>query len=171
MIVCVIDIDGTLADASHRIHHIEKEPPDWDAFGHPELVKQDVPQPGAKVVLDRFRKLGYHVCFLTGRNEKHRKATEEWVNSHMGRKDYRNEVIYMRPQEQANTPASVYKEKQINNLKYIYEEMQPQFLFFEDDPFVARMYQKYGTVFKAPECWSIILHAAPDHEVEPVKRY
>lgn len=30
--VYVFDIDGTLADLTHRLHHIQKQPKDWDAF-------------------------------------------------------------------------------------------------------------------------------------------
>lgn len=28
----IFDIDGTIADLSHRLPHIQKEPKDWDAF-------------------------------------------------------------------------------------------------------------------------------------------
>ena len=28
----IFDIDGTLADASHRLHHIQNGNKDWDAF-------------------------------------------------------------------------------------------------------------------------------------------
>jgi hypothetical protein len=28
----LVDIDGTLADCTHRLHHIQKQPKDWDAF-------------------------------------------------------------------------------------------------------------------------------------------
>ncbi len=28
----IFDIDGTLADCSHRLHHIQKDPADWDGF-------------------------------------------------------------------------------------------------------------------------------------------
>jgi hypothetical protein len=28
----IIDIDGTLADTTHRLHHIKSKPPNWDAF-------------------------------------------------------------------------------------------------------------------------------------------
>lgn len=174
MIACIIDIDGTLADASHRKHHIEKEVPDWEAFSQRSLVEQDPPQPGAKEALDHFRKMGYYVCFLTGRNEKYRASTEAWLNKHMGRKNPRNEVVYMRTEEWKDTPASQYKESQVKKLQEIFSDPEvgsyPLF-FFEDDPFVARMYRKYGTVFKAPECWQLMAYAALDHEIEPVKRY
>lgn len=28
----LFDIDGTLSDLTHRLHHIQKEPKDWNAF-------------------------------------------------------------------------------------------------------------------------------------------
>lgn len=173
MIACIVDIDGTLANAAHRIHYIQNEKPDWDMFSHPDLLRLDTPQPGAREALDHFREMGYHVCFLTGRNEKYRKETEHWLNTHMGRKRPQNEVVYMRGGADKDVAASVYKERQVSKLQYIFEdEDNPcSLLFFEDDPFVCNMYRKYGTVFKAPECWPLIIHGAADHEVEPVKRY
>ena len=30
--VVIFDIDGTLADVSERVHHLEKRPKDWDSF-------------------------------------------------------------------------------------------------------------------------------------------
>lgn len=30
--IVIFDIDGTLANAEHRVHHLQKEPKDWDAF-------------------------------------------------------------------------------------------------------------------------------------------
>ena len=28
----ICDIDGTLADVQHRLHHLEGDPKDWDGF-------------------------------------------------------------------------------------------------------------------------------------------
>ena len=30
--IVIFDIDGTLADVSERIHHVEKKPKNWNAF-------------------------------------------------------------------------------------------------------------------------------------------
>ena len=30
--ISIFDIDGVLADATHREHHVTKKPKDWDAF-------------------------------------------------------------------------------------------------------------------------------------------
>ena len=30
--VAVLDIDGVLADVSHRLGHVQRRPKDWDAF-------------------------------------------------------------------------------------------------------------------------------------------
>lgn len=37
----VFDIDGTLADLSHRRHHVESRPKNWDAFF--EDISEDKP--------------------------------------------------------------------------------------------------------------------------------
>lgn len=36
----VFDLDGTLADCEHRIHHITKEPKDWRAFFEAEMARK-----------------------------------------------------------------------------------------------------------------------------------
>jgi len=37
----IVDIDGTLADVEHRVHHVQNEPKDWKSFNenmeHDEL--------------------------------------------------------------------------------------------------------------------------------------
>jgi hypothetical protein len=30
--IYIFDLDGTLSLADHRLHHIEREPKDWDGF-------------------------------------------------------------------------------------------------------------------------------------------
>ena len=30
--ICIFDIDGTLANCDHRLHHVKNKPKNWDAF-------------------------------------------------------------------------------------------------------------------------------------------
>ena len=91
IIDCVFDIDGTLADATHRLHFIKKPPflidgspnpekPDWDGFLADEQVGKDLPMPATWNLLTKFLHSDRdRVIFITGRSDKTRDMTEEWL--------------------------------------------------------------------------------------------
>lgn len=169
MPTCIIDIDITLADNDHRTHllkeNVEGNIPQeaWDAFMSADLVVLDKPQAHALEVLNYMRGHGYRLVFLTGRNEKLRAVTELWLKSHAGWNP-ETETLIMR--DRVST-ASEFKEAAF--LQYRNSNPDDVFLFFEDDPFVLTMWQKYGLVFKCPEAWATMNPSAP-HEPEPLWR-
>lgn len=77
--IVIFDIDGVLADATHRQHHVAKRPKDWDAF---------FAAVGADPVIEagRARLLGeaevHEVVLLSGRPERTRTDTEGWLTDH-----------------------------------------------------------------------------------------
>lgn len=81
--VYIFDIDGTMADHSHRLHHIvdrEVGKKDWAAF-HAGLVFDP---PMVTCHLARSLILAHvPIIFLTGRMEHSRKATQEWLAKHL----------------------------------------------------------------------------------------
>lgn len=76
----IFDIDGTIADLSHRLHLIQKTPPDWDAFY--DLCHRDSP---ISHVLDVANALSHDtdVIFVTGRSERCREATMNWLKKNL----------------------------------------------------------------------------------------
>lgn len=74
--IAVFDIDGVLADASHRQHHVDHRPKDWSAF---------FAEVGADDIIDRGRErlielAGDHsIVLLSGRPESTRADTEAWL--------------------------------------------------------------------------------------------
>lgn len=75
--VFIVDIDGTLADLGHRLHFINGEKKDWDAFF--EGCDKDLP---IKDVIDVIRMIGLAgeiIVYLTGRPERVRGKTLEWL--------------------------------------------------------------------------------------------
>lgn len=93
IIDCIFDIDGTLADASHRLHFI-KDPaywvapkvglvpakPDWDSFLSDEQVAKDAPIPQTWEVLSSLLKNRYNrIIFITGRSNKTWNMTVDWL--------------------------------------------------------------------------------------------
>ena len=74
----IFDIDGTLANIEHRRAHLRKNPPDWKVF-NAEMGK-DIPNAD---VVSLYRSLwntnNYELILVTGRNERTRKLTEQWL--------------------------------------------------------------------------------------------
>lgn len=77
----IFDVDGTLADASHRLHFIRQKdgPPDWDAFLSDEQVAGDKPiEPVWRALLAHIQ-AGQQIIFITGRPERQRRLTWGWL--------------------------------------------------------------------------------------------
>jgi phosphoglycolate phosphatase-like HAD superfamily hydrolase len=77
--IAVIDLDGTVADVRHRLHHLQRRPKDWSAFfaGIPD------DQPLAEgLAVARTLAADHQLVYLTGRPERHRQATQEWLSRH-----------------------------------------------------------------------------------------
>lgn len=76
----IFDIDGTLADCGHRLHHIQKQPKDWDAFF--AETHNDAP---IEHMIDIFLAIEDVRCvvFVSGRPERTRTVTENWLVEHV----------------------------------------------------------------------------------------
>jgi hypothetical protein len=70
----IFDVDGTLLDNSHRQHHLQKTPKDWDAFN--AEMANDTPKRDIIAVAQLFYLAGYHLIICTGRQENARLITE-----------------------------------------------------------------------------------------------
>ena len=77
--VVVFDIDGTLADLTHRRHHVEAKPKNWSAFF--EGMADDKPH-GHMIWLARCVFGRCQIILCSGRNEAHREVTLAWLKKH-----------------------------------------------------------------------------------------
>jgi hypothetical protein len=77
----IVDIDGTIADISHRLHFLEKKTDkhkDWDGFYR--ACVDDKPIYDILDLVETVRLSGpYHVLFVTGRSDRVRTETERWL--------------------------------------------------------------------------------------------
>lgn len=95
----LMDIDGTLANGSHRLHHLEKQPKDWDAYF--ATMADDAPHPHMIQLCDRLAHFAA-VLYVTGRPAEYREITIEWLRRH-GLYSGRDTILvgqrglYMRP--------------------------------------------------------------------------
>ena len=143
---CLIETDDNIAQES------------WDIFLRPDLLALDLPVRKGVDAIRRMRKLDMEFHFITGRNEGLRPVTEEWLRQYVGWDSSREELM-MRGPEDRNTAASVYKESALHRLVELRGLQDAAFIFFEDDPWVFRMYAKYGICVKCPEGWE---HFCPE---------
>jgi hypothetical protein len=74
-----MDIDGVLADATHRQHHLAGRHKDWDAF-FAEVGEDPVLPLGRQRLLDLSST--HEVVLLSGRPERCRADTMEWLTRH-----------------------------------------------------------------------------------------
>lgn len=72
----LIDIDNVIANAVWREGMIDQK--GWDAFHEASL--QDAPIDAVCTMINSFAT--YHICLVTGRPEKFRQVTMEWLLNH-----------------------------------------------------------------------------------------
>lgn len=77
--LAVLDIDGVVADVRHRLHHLAAPAPDWPAFWR-AATDDDVLPVGAACARELARK--HDLVWLTGRPEKLRDLTRQWLADH-----------------------------------------------------------------------------------------
>jgi hypothetical protein len=77
--LAVFDLDNTLADTAHRQRFLERKPRDWDAFF--AAAPQDPPlEEGVALARESAREC--EVLYLTGRPERCRRDTLDWLAAH-----------------------------------------------------------------------------------------
>jgi hypothetical protein len=88
--LAVFDVDGVLADVSHRVHHLEGRRQDWGAFF--AGARHDPPL-ATGVALAHELAADHDLGYLTGRPEGLRRVTQRWLARH----DLPPGPLWMRP--------------------------------------------------------------------------
>lgn len=79
--VVLCDIDGTISDATHRLHHVkvaEGEKKDWKSF-FAEMDKDPVRDDVRKMLIDHYNK-GKNIIFMSARPDSYRDVTLKWLH-------------------------------------------------------------------------------------------
>jgi phosphoglycolate phosphatase-like HAD superfamily hydrolase len=77
--VAVFDIDGVLADVSHRLHYLQSYPQRWDRFFAAADRDPLLAEGAARL---RAALVDHDVIYLTGRPERSRRLTKAWLRRH-----------------------------------------------------------------------------------------
>jgi uncharacterized HAD superfamily protein len=78
--IFLVDIDGTVADLAHRLHHIEQSHKNWRAFFADCIYDRPIDD-----VIDLVKDLsacGHTLVFVSGRSDEVRQETEQWLAKH-----------------------------------------------------------------------------------------
>jgi hypothetical protein len=131
-LTAVIDLDGVVADVRHRLHHLSGRPKDWPAFfaaaGDDPLLEE-----GARTV--HALADGYRIVYLSGRPERLRSVTEQWLRQH----DLPPGPVLLRPDRDFR-PARRYKLDALDELA----ESHTVALVVDDDPRVLEDARRAG---------------------------
>jgi len=73
----IFDLDGTLADNSHRKHLVEGKKKDFDAFD--AACVGDSPHKAVYETLWAFAERGFDIWIFSGRSDEYRTETIEWL--------------------------------------------------------------------------------------------
>lgn len=126
--IVVFDIDGVLADASHREHYVTGKPKDWDSF-FAEVGADDVIDHGRDLLLRES--VGREVVLLSGRPERTRADTEAWLEAH----GISYSRLFLRP-DSDRRPAAAFK---AGLIRVIGDPSAIALIVDDDDSVLARL--------------------------------
>lgn len=130
--IVVSDVDGTLADCSHRTHFVKGEKKDWDSFFDPHLVYEDKPR---QEIIDKFNSHPGIPVVVTARPEKLRSVTESWLRKHGVR------FVWLIMREDGDRRP----DRETKRMMWVHILSQSKVLkIFDDRPAVIGMWRSYG---------------------------
>ena len=137
----IFDLDGTLANIEHRLHHLDKEDmhgnkrkPDWDSFH--QFCTRDLPIWPIIRIFKALREQRHTVEIWSGRSDKVRAETQNWLTAH----EIHPDNVMMRPAGD-NTPDHQLKERWLHKL--IADGITPD-LVFDDRARLVEMWRRNG---------------------------
>ena len=132
----IVDLDGTLCDCEHRVHHVQKENKDWKSFN--DKMVDDELNIWCAHLIESMNSNGFKIIFVTGRDENYRPHTEEWLAKHQ----INYHQLYMRPAKDIRGDNEIKKEIYQNSIKD-----KLDILFVVDDRLsVVKMWRSIGLV-------------------------
>lgn len=159
--VIVVDMDGVVADVSHRLHYIEKEKPDWESFLSEEEVKKDRIR---TEVVEKIKEIKKHlgdlpVVILTGRPENLREITEEQLEE--AGLDYIE--LIMKPEKLAYMKDVAFKKDIVTS--YLPAQGYIPVAFFDDKESILDMVNKVSPeakLYKVDDFETIVEEYKPE---------
>jgi len=133
MSIIIVDIDGTIADHSHRRHFIESMPKDWEGYFNAASGDLCIAE---NVALVKALSRQNDIVFVTGRPERIRESTAKWLRTFLTTPYL---TLFMRGDKDRRQD-DVVKREILN--KYIPKDQVK--LVIDDRPRVIRMWREQG---------------------------
>lgn len=143
----IIDLDGTLADSKHRHHFLTGDQGYRDTDAWRIETDKDVPVQWCVDLIYGFRAQGYTILYVTGREEKCRETTREWLGAHVSGSQH--EDLLMRPMGD-NRPDHLIKEELY--LQQILPKYKVMFAI-DDRPGIAKLWRTLGVPCLHCDTW------------------
>jgi hypothetical protein len=134
-LIC-FDLDGTLANIEHRLGYVRSKPKNWKAFD--AGIPNDTVNLPVATVFDAMVKHNHDIILASGRSERSRLATENWLRKH-GMTGY--DRLYMRKADDFRSD-DIVKNEIIDEIVADYGKLPD--LWFDDRPRVVRAVRARG---------------------------
>lgn len=131
----IFDIDGTIANTDHRVHHLNGDKKNWK--GWYKEAHNDVPYWEIVDIMAMAYASGIKNVLCTGREDSARQATIDWLKNH---DIYFYDALYMRPTGDRRDDTVVKKEL----LDKIRKDGYDPVCVFEDRDRVVKMWREEG---------------------------
>jgi len=139
----IFDIDNTIADCTHRLCHIQKEPKDWATFY--DSIEDDAPIKDVVRVAESLQKAGYCILLVTGRPTNIMIDTVAWVKWNT---QLKIDGLFFRESGDHRPDTELKKEMYETQIKDNFEILG----VFEDRDSVVKMWRSLGlTCFQVAE--------------------
>jgi len=126
----LVDLDGTLVDVYSIRHLVRERPRNFDAF---HSASSDAPANHIVIqVVDRLRELGFQILVLSGRPEKWRALSMDWLQKN----GIPDDQLYMRAENDFR-PDQVVKKEMYSALEAHFEVT----LAIDDNPKVVELWR------------------------------
>jgi predicted kinase len=133
--IIICDIDGTIADLTHRLHYVWGETKDWPSFF--DLVGQDKFRDDVwKEVINNAFDHDAEVIFVSGRSDITRSDTVDWIREHTALETFK---LLMRQSWDRRDDTVVKREmydKYLSRMRVV--------RVYDDRPRVIRMWRELG---------------------------
>lgn len=110
----IVDVDGTIADLTHRLHFVKRPNKDRDYKSFFATMNKDKPKQNVINIIDALSTT-HKVIYVTGRPEPCRRTTLNWFKKHAWILCMKSEDLFMRPDgdftPDAELKAKIYEEK------------------------------------------------------------
>lgn len=147
--MAIFDIDGVLADNSHRLHYALEDKDYEKYYSAEEVLKDKLILPGIDLL--QALKDDYNIHFVTARNKICCGATAQWLSENVIAYGYtENAITTVYRDEHDFRPSPIVKVEQMRKLfKFLnVSEDNAEGLFIDDDPENVKAIEKAFPKFK-----------------------